>query len=103
MSVAPVCVHVCEGLVSLSMNQSASSGVDLSDVWRKGSAPKINNSREDWGKGEGWQAPGDPGGEKTLQLLTQRAKGVEGCSFPPPSLSSPGQAISSVCPLGALE
>lgn len=43
---AHVCVHVCEGLVSLSINQSVSTGVLVSDVWRKGSVPKINNSRE---------------------------------------------------------
>lgn len=35
-----------------------------------------------------WQAPGDPSREVNLKLLTQKAKGVEGCnlsfSFPFP-------------------
>lgn len=55
-------------------------------------------------QGEGWQAPGDPDGEKNLNLLTQRAKGVEGCSFPPlpPPLLQACQ-FSSACLLGALE
>lgn len=41
------CVHMCEGLVYLNMNQSVSTGVD--NVYGEKVAPKIN-SREAWDK-----------------------------------------------------
>lgn len=45
---AQVCVHMCEGLVYLSMNQSVSTGVDNASGEK--AAPQINDSREAWGK-----------------------------------------------------
>lgn len=44
---AQVSVHMCEGLVYLSMNWSVSTGVD--NVYGEKVAPKIN-SREAWDK-----------------------------------------------------
>ena len=41
---AQVSVHMCEGLVYLSMSESVSTGVDK--VCGEKVAPKINNSRE---------------------------------------------------------
>lgn len=54
--------------------------------------PQNKQLKESLGQGEGWQAPGDPGGVKNLKLLTQKAKGVEGSSlhFFPSCPSPPG-------------
>lgn len=45
---AQVSVHMCEGLVYLSMSESVSTGVDK--VCGEKVPPKINNSREAWDK-----------------------------------------------------
>lgn len=50
---AHVCVHTCEGLVYLSVNQSISTGVD--NTCGEKATPQINTSKEAWGKGrDGW-------------------------------------------------
>lgn len=57
---AHVCVHMCEGLPYLSVNQRESTGVDVPNVCGEKAAPKINNSREAWGKGSGGWPQGTP-------------------------------------------
>lgn len=62
MLCAHVSVHVCEGPVSLNINQSVSSGVDVPNIWKEDSAPPPPNKQLKGGLGQGkeWQPPPPP-------------------------------------------